>query len=229
MRRGQFLQAMAAALGLPAAARAARPVPELRHLRASNGTRPFAGDTPMLATISPRRGVRERALVRFTLTGAARVRLEALRTDTIRVGRPLGEVVWKTERSLPAGAHLIPWRPPRDLQPRTYILRATVIAGPRRRTYGMHRPRSSPDRADRPRARRRHRARAHELRAGRDGRPHDRHRRAVARSPGLPLRGRRAVRRARPAHERRRGHARGHRRLAAAPRRALAAALPPHR
>jgi hypothetical protein len=140
MRRGQFLGVVASALGLPTAAHAARPVPQLRHLRASNGSRPFAGDTPMLATISPRRGLRDRALIRFTLTGNARVRLEALRTDTIRVGRPLGEVVWKTERSLRAGAHVIPWRPPRDLQPRTYILRATVLAGGRGRTYGMHRP-----------------------------------------------------------------------------------------
>ena len=57
MRRGQFLGIVASALGLPTAARAARPVPQLRHLRASNGSRPFAGDTPMLATISPRRGL----------------------------------------------------------------------------------------------------------------------------------------------------------------------------
>ena len=77
MRRGQFLGVVASALGLPTAARAARPVPQLRHLRASNGSRPFAGDTPMLATISPRRGLRDRALIRFTLTGNARVRLEA--------------------------------------------------------------------------------------------------------------------------------------------------------
>ena len=46
-----------------------------------------------------RRGLRDRALIRFTLTGRARVRLEALRTDTIRIGEPLGEVVWATERA----------------------------------------------------------------------------------------------------------------------------------
>jgi hypothetical protein len=140
MRRAQFLQAVAAALGLPHAARAAAPLPQLLDLRASNGGRPFAGDGRFLTTVSPRRRGRDRAIVRFRLTGRARVRLEALRTDTIRVGRPLGEVVWKTERALGPGAHALGWRPPATLQPRTYILRATVLAGGRRRTYGMHRP-----------------------------------------------------------------------------------------
>jgi hypothetical protein len=140
MRRSQFLQAIAAVLGLPAASRAAAPVPQLRDLRASSGGRPFAGDGPHLTTINPRRPERRRALIRFSLTGRARVRLEAVRTDTIRVGKPLGEIVWKAERSFAAGAHEVTWRPPRDLQPRTYQLRAVVSAGGRRRTYGMHRP-----------------------------------------------------------------------------------------
>lgn len=138
MRRGQFLGTLAAALGLPAAAGAAAPVPRLLGLRASNGGRPFAGDSPRLTTVDPRR--RGRALVRFTLTGRARVRLEALKTDTIRVGKPLAEVVWRLERDLGAGPHELAWRPPRTLQPRTYILRATVLAGGGRRTYGLHRP-----------------------------------------------------------------------------------------
>src|SRR5688500_8992056 len=140
MRRSQFLQAAAAALGLPAASRAAAPVPRLRGLRASNGGRPFAGDGPYLTTISPRRAARRRALISFSLTGRARVRLEVVRTDTIRVGKPLAEVVWSTERSFAAGTHEVAWRPPRDLQPRTYQVRAVVSAGGRHRTYGVHRP-----------------------------------------------------------------------------------------
>src|SRR5688500_8746356 len=140
MRRSQFLQAAAAALGLPAASRAAAPVPRLRGLRASNGGRPFAGDGPYLTTISPRRAARRRALISFSLTGRARVRLEVVRTDTIRVGKPLAEVVWSAERSFAAGAHEVAWRPPRDLQPRTYQVRAVVSAGGRHRTYGVHRP-----------------------------------------------------------------------------------------
>ena len=140
MRRAQFLQALAAALGLPAAARAAPAVPRLERLRASNGGRPFAGDRARLTTVSPGRRGRDRAIVRFSLTGRARVRLEALRTDTIRVGRPLGEVVWATERVLGAGLHELVWRPSAALQPRTYVLRATVLAGGKRRTYGLDRP-----------------------------------------------------------------------------------------
>ena len=140
MRRRQFLQAILAALGLPAASRAATPVPQLRDLRASNGGRPFAGDGPHLTTISPRRATRQRALIRFTLTGRAQVRLEVVRTDTIRIGKPLGELVWAVERTFAAGAHEVAWRPARDLQPRTYQVRAVVSAGGRRRTYGLHRP-----------------------------------------------------------------------------------------
>jgi hypothetical protein len=140
MRRRQFLQAVAAALGLPAVSRAARPLPVLRGLRASNGGRPFAGDGPYLTSISPRAADRRRALIRFSLTGRARVRLEVVRTDTIRIGRPLGEVVWTTERTFATGAHEVAWRPPRDLQPRTYQVRAVVSAGGRRKTYGLHRP-----------------------------------------------------------------------------------------
>ncbi len=140
MKRGRFLQVAVAALGAPAVARAAPPLPQLRGLRASNGGARFAGDGPLLTTVSPRRRGRDRAVVRFTLTGRARVRLEAVRTDTIRIGKPLGEVVWATERTLPAGEHELVWRPRRDLSPRTYLLRATVAAGGRRKTYGLHRP-----------------------------------------------------------------------------------------
>src|SRR5829696_5539138 len=110
MRRRQFLQTVLAALSLPAASRAATPLPQLRGLRASNGGRPFAGDGPNLTTISPRRAARRRALVSFSLSGRARVRLEVVRTDTIRVGKPLAEVVWSTERSFAAGAHEVAWR-----------------------------------------------------------------------------------------------------------------------
>src|SRR5688500_9594933 len=117
MRRRQFLQAVLAALSLPAASRAATAVPELHDLRASNGGRPFAGDGPHLTTISPRRRARRRALIRFSLTGRARVRLEVVRTDTIRVGKPLGEVVWALERTFASGAHEVAWRPPKEVQP----------------------------------------------------------------------------------------------------------------
>src|SRR6185436_8567498 len=104
------------------------------------GGRPFAGDGPHLTTISPRRAERRRSVIRFSLTGRARVRLEVVRTDSIRIGRPLGGVVWAVERTFAAGGHEVARRPPRDLQPRPYQVRAVVRAGGRRRTYDLHRP-----------------------------------------------------------------------------------------
>ncbi|MGH3243734.1 MAG: N,N-dimethylformamidase beta subunit family domain-containing protein, partial [Spirillospora sp.] len=101
-------------------------------------SRRFAGDGPLLATVTPRRG--GRAVVSFGLDRPARVLVEAVRTDTIRAGRPMGEVVWRTERRLPAGRHRIAWRPAAAVQPRTYLLRTTVLEGRRRRVYGGHRP-----------------------------------------------------------------------------------------
>ena len=139
MRRRQFLQTVAAALGLPAPLGLPRLCPSCIGLRASNGGRPFAGDGRYLTTISPQRAAPRRALIQFSLTGRARVRLEVVPTDTVRIGRPLGEVVWRAERRLSAGAHEVAWRPPRDLQPRTYQVRAVVECG--RPAAGLRRPR----------------------------------------------------------------------------------------
>src|SRR5919112_5096648 len=143
MRRAQFLvRSLVAAVGLPfgAESAAAARVPEARALRVAANRRRFRGDGPTHVSVSPFTRGREQALVRFELTGRARVRLDALRTDTIRVGKPLGEVVWSTERTLGRGAHELVWRPSRALQPRTYLLRLTVSAGGKQRVYGMHRP-----------------------------------------------------------------------------------------
>ena len=149
LRRRELLRAAIAALAAPGAAAAApsRPgaAPVLRRLAVANGSRPFAGDRRLLATVTPRRG--GRAIVSFELDRAAVVRMEAVRTDTIRVGRPAGETVWRTERRLRPGRHRLVWRPRADLQPRTYVLRLTV-ADPRtgrRRAYGNHAPRGKVD------------------------------------------------------------------------------------
>src|SRR5678816_3012577 len=71
------------------------------------------------------------------------VLMEAVRTDTIRVGRPSGATIWRMQRALPAGRHELTWNPGRGVQPRTYVLRLTVT-DPRthaRRVYGNHGPR----------------------------------------------------------------------------------------
>jgi hypothetical protein len=110
-------------------------------LAVSSGPHPFAGDGRMLATVSPNGdGVRDAAAVSFRLTRPAIVRLEAVRTDTIRVGRPLGQPIWGRTWRLRAGTHRLTWRPARSTPPRTYVLRLIVRAGGVTRVYGARRP-----------------------------------------------------------------------------------------
>ena len=126
-----------------AATRAPRSVaPRLLDLRVSNGSTPFAGDRRLLTTVSPNGdGFRDRALVSFRLDRAARVRMDAVRTDTIRENQASSAVVWSRTWSLGAGPHRIAWRPAPSTAPRTYILRLTVHgAGGRSRAYGNYRP-----------------------------------------------------------------------------------------
>jgi hypothetical protein len=142
--RREFLRVLAlAAVAAPAAARAATSRgPELLGLRVRS-LRPFAGDRRLLATVSPRR---REARVGFRLLRAASVRMEAVRTDTIRAGRPAGETVWSVERRLAAGSHELAWRPGRAVVPRTYVLRLTATdERGRRRVYGAFRPGRPPD------------------------------------------------------------------------------------
>jgi len=140
--RREFLGGLGVLVALP---RRKGDAPRLGDLRVSNGSRPFEGDGRLLATVTPPRG--GRALVSFALDRPAIVRMEAIRTDTIRIGRPAGDTVWRTERRLRAGRHALAWRPGRAVQPRTYVLRltATDAASGRRRVYGSHGPRGRVD------------------------------------------------------------------------------------
>jgi hypothetical protein len=124
------------------AALAAPGAPTLTDIRVSNGATPFAGDHALLTTVSPNGdGFRDRAIVRFRLDRPARVRLEAVRTDTIRPGRPAVEAIWQTEGRLRAGLRRLVWRPARATPARTYVLRLTVTDGlGRSRVYDNARP-----------------------------------------------------------------------------------------
>jgi hypothetical protein len=125
------------------ATRAPRPgPPSLLELRVSNGSTPFAGDRRLLTTVSPNGDrFRDRAVVSFRLDRAARVRMDAVRTDTIRENRASSAVVWTRSWSLTAGPHQVAWRPAPATAPRTYILRLTVRgAGGSSRVYGNYRP-----------------------------------------------------------------------------------------
>ena len=116
--------------------------PRVAALRVDNGATRFAGDRRLVTTVSPNGdGFRDAAVVRFRLNGAAAVRLDVVRTDTIRNGRPSVAVVASLRRRLAAGPGRLVWRPPRSTPPRTYILRLTLTDRlGRRRVYGAYGP-----------------------------------------------------------------------------------------
>jgi N,N-dimethylformamidase beta subunit-like, C-terminal len=120
----------------------AQPPPALVRLAVTNGSSQFAGDHRLLTTVSPNGdGFRDRAIVRFRLGRAASVRMDAVRTDTIRIGRPAEAAVWSTAASLSAGDHTLVWRPASSTPPRTYILRLTLRdSRGRARVYGAYAP-----------------------------------------------------------------------------------------
>jgi hypothetical protein len=112
--------------------------PRLLGLSVSNGGHPFLGDTRQLATVSPNGdGFRDRAIVRFRLDGAARVRMQAVATGA--ASGP-GRIVWRTERQLTAGAHRLVWAPNRETPGRTYRLQFVVRGRTGTRVYGFEQP-----------------------------------------------------------------------------------------
>jgi hypothetical protein len=128
-------------IGALLAAAGALAAPPLSSLAVTDGATPFAGDRPLLATISPNGdGFRDRAVVRFRLTRPATVRMEVVRTE--QAGE-LGStsVIWTTNARLPRGPAQLVWRPARGTPPRTYVLRLTVTDGRgRTRVYGGRGP-----------------------------------------------------------------------------------------
>ena len=135
---GLALLGVAAALG----GAAHQPAPPLLGLRVASAPAPFAGDRRLLATVTPNRdGVRDAAVVSFRLPRPATVRLEVVATEMVRAGKGGTTVVWKTQRAFAAGPGRLEWRPAPSMQPRTYILRLTVIgADGSRRVYGAYGP-----------------------------------------------------------------------------------------
>jgi N,N-dimethylformamidase beta subunit-like protein len=113
-------------IGFALALLAASSAPALHDLRVTNGSRPFAGDGRLVATVSPNGdGLRDRAIVSFRLDRAATVRLDVLRTDTLHPGRAT-KTIWGATRHFRAGRRQISWRPSRITEPRTYVLRLKV-------------------------------------------------------------------------------------------------------
>jgi hypothetical protein len=111
--------------------------PALQDLHVTNGSAPFAGDRPLLTTVSPNGdGFRDTAIVHFRLTAPAHVRLDVVATNMVRAGKGGTSSVWHTSRLFGAGPGEMVWRPVRSTQPRTYILRLRVGS----RVYGGYGP-----------------------------------------------------------------------------------------
>jgi hypothetical protein len=96
--------------------------PQLLDLHADNGSTPFAGDGPLLTTISPNGdGFRDKVDVTFRLREQATVTMEV--TRTVKVPKPFYTVTAKFGR----GTHTMSWIPGTNLNPRTYLIRFTAV------------------------------------------------------------------------------------------------------
>ena len=129
-------------VGAAVPARPVEPAPRLLDLRVGDGSRPYAGDGPLLTTVTPNAdGLRDRAIVSFRLDRPGRVRLDVVRTDSVKHAVPRAETIWTRTVQLRVGRHRIVWRPTRDAEDRTYVLRLTVTGRyGARRVYGLPRP-----------------------------------------------------------------------------------------
>jgi hypothetical protein len=143
MRRAVFIvPLLAVAVTVAAQARAA--APRLLGLNVTNGSTPFLGDGPLLATVSPNGdGFRDAVHVFFRLTAPARVSLAVVQTDTVHADPedPATTVAAHVAaRPFRKGAGELVWTPPRATPPRTYVLQLTVTGAGGRRVYGIGKP-----------------------------------------------------------------------------------------
>ena len=106
--------------------------PQLLDLRIDNDSTPFAGDSSLLATVSPNGdGFRDVARIHFRLKTRATVTMDVTRTVKVP------QVVYTLTESFDAGAHTMTWAPLENQNPRTYLVRMTVEDTNGRRTvYG---------------------------------------------------------------------------------------------
>ena len=113
------------------------PAPKLLDLRVSNGSTPYAGDRPLLTTVSPNGdGFRDRAVVRFRLTKSATVELDVLQTVNVKRGKNTVQTISSVRHAFSRGRHRLVWTPARSLPSGTYVLELTVTdTQGRRRIY----------------------------------------------------------------------------------------------
>jgi hypothetical protein len=113
------------------------PAPKLLDLRVSNGSTPYAGDRPLLTTVSPNGdGFRDRAIVGFRLTKSATVELDVLQTVNVKRGKNTVQTISSVRHAFSPGRHRLVWTPARSVPSGTYVLELTVTDGQgRRRIY----------------------------------------------------------------------------------------------
>jgi hypothetical protein len=113
------------------------PAPKLLDLRVSNGSTPYAGDRPLLTTVSPNGdGFRDRAIVGFRLTKSATVELDVLQTVNVKRGKNTVQTISSVRHAFSPGRHRLVWTPARSVPSGTYVLELTVTdAQGRRRIY----------------------------------------------------------------------------------------------
>ena len=106
--------------------------PQLLNLRADNGSTRFAGDGPLLTTISPNGdGFRDKVNVRFRLREQATVTMEVARTVKVP------KAFYTLTETFGRGLHTMTWIPGTNLNPRTYLIRFTAVdTTGNRGTYG---------------------------------------------------------------------------------------------
>ena len=121
----------------PGSAFAARRfAPRLARVKVGNGGRPYEGDRPLFATVSPGVLGRDTAVVGFELLTPAHVRL-----DVVRTALRSRTVIATVEKDFGTGPNEITWTPDLETQVGTYIMRLTVQApGRTPRVYGGARP-----------------------------------------------------------------------------------------
>jgi N,N-dimethylformamidase beta subunit-like protein len=112
-----------------------RPViPEVRSMTVATD-HAYAGDRPMLATVSPNGdGYRDLVRIRFYVTAPAQVtvRAQAAARNFQRVAQP----AWFVRRKVKRGWQEVAWRPAAGLEPTTYVMLITLAWGKNVLQYG---------------------------------------------------------------------------------------------
>jgi hypothetical protein len=109
-------------------------IPEARFMTVATD-HAYAGDRPMLATVSPNGdGYRDLVRIRFYLTATARVTIRAQATQ--RNFQRISQPAWSVGRRMTRGWQEVTWRPSPTLEPTTYVTLITLAWGTNVLQYG---------------------------------------------------------------------------------------------